>query len=109
MWKRTSLPTKVQSVLASTGLCGDQSQVFAHTSMTPTAPLHRNLTRKQHVVPTGVVAVACTQINPTQPGGTGFGAGVWSVLTSVALNPGQTPTTVQFAPTALLQSVSTNK
>src|SRR5919198_510356 len=109
MWKRTLLPTSVQSVLASTGLCRDQSQVLAQTSMTPTTPLHWNLTRKQHVVPVGVPATAWTQISPTQPGGTGFGAGVWSVLTSVALKPGQIPAITQLAPVELLQSVSTNR
>src|SRR5437773_5332242 len=87
-WKRTVLPVLLQSTTASTGLRGPQLQVVAHTSMMPGAPLHRKRTAKQHVVGIGVPATADTQTMPTHPGGTGFGAGVRSVLTSVALKPG---------------------
>src|SRR5437899_11885245 len=99
-WKWTVVPEVVQSTAVSVGLRGPQSQVFAHTSMMPGRPSHRNWTVKQHVVASGVPAGAETQIIPIQPGGTGFGAGVLSGLTSVALHPGHSPAMLHDAPTA---------
>ena len=46
---------------------------------------------KQQLAPRGTAAAVDMQIQPDQPTGTGFGAGVKSSLTSVEENPGQRP------------------
>src|ERR1044072_4195706 len=110
-WKRTVLPMRFQSMTASVGFFGAQLQVLAHTSITPGTPSQLKLTVKQQVVPDGTDAGADTQIMPIQFAGSGFGAAVLSVLTSVAVNPGHSPAMLHVAPVpdVLLQPVSTNR
>ena len=60
-------------------------------SITPTAPAHMTVTVKQQFVPTGTLALADTQILPSQPGGNGLGAGERSLFTSATVKPGHTP------------------
>ena len=69
-------------------------------------PSQSNVTVKQHDVPAGTLFAAATLIHPVQFGGTGFGAGVKSSFSSVAVKPGHRPAIVQAAPDALLQKIS---
>ena len=85
MWKRTSVPTSVQSRPESVGCGRAHWQTFVHTSIVAATPSHTKFTLKQQIVPTGVPGGAVTAIRPTQFSGTGFGAGVLSVLSSVAV------------------------
>src|SRR5262245_56337119 len=84
-WNRTVLvPASVcQSIRLGCGFApvGLQLHVVAHSSTMPGWPAQSKRSAKQHVVGIGVVAMAETQIQPCQFGGTGFGAGVtWSWL-----------------------------
>src|SRR5207253_2826007 len=82
-WKRTVVPVVVQSTTVSTGLlCWAQSQVLAHTSMTPGTPPQSKFSLMQQLSPTGTEAAACTQILPSQLVGSGFDAGELSGFTS---------------------------
>src|SRR5205085_8689926 len=82
MWKRVLLPTFFQSVEARTGRTRCQLHVRAQTSIVASSPPgtgpQMKLTLKQQVVPTGVDTGACTQIQPSQFDGSGFGAAVKS-------------------------------
>src|SRR5438093_3949939 len=83
-----------------------QTQVWAHTSITPGWPSQTKVTLKQHEVPGGTLAAAATLIHPVQFGGTGFGAGVKSSLSSVAVKPGHRPAIDHVAPAEALQKTS---
>src|SRR5262245_26272873 len=92
-WNFTFDPTFTQSISASTGRTTAQSQAVEQMSTVLAPSSQTNVKPKQQLVPVGTPLVE-TQIQPVQPTGTGFGAGVKSSLTSAAENPGQTPCTV---------------
>src|SRR6266850_32923 len=81
-------------------------QASAHTSITPGMPSQVKVTVKQQDAPSATPAAAATLIQPVQPGGTGFGAGVKSSLSSAALQPGHSPANAHVAPAGSLQKIS---
>src|SRR5437016_5405943 len=98
------MPKLVPTGGSSTPLVA-HAHVVAHMSITPACPSQTNVTLKQQVVPAGVPAAAVIEIHPVHPAGTGFGASVWSSLSSLTVQPGHTPEVDQLAPAALLQNI----
>src|SRR5262245_55061767 len=92
-WKRTIVPMVVQSTVVRTGGAGCHWQAVEQMSIVLEEPAHPKTIPKQQLAPVGTAPATETQIQPLQPTGSGFGAGVKSSFTMVALKPGQSPTT----------------